>query len=60
MLSFSRNAEMRKDQDKNENVIDAQRLLDQVTSKELERAVDPLTCPDDSIESQAERPKVAR
>src|SRR6476620_8346920 len=31
MLSFSRNAEMRKDQDENVNVIDAQRLLDQVT-----------------------------
>ena len=44
--------EVGEDQDENEDVVDAERVLDQVTSEEIERGVRPFQLPDEQIETE--------
>src|SRR5260370_42698045 len=49
MLRARRNTKMRKDEHKNKNVVHAQRILDEVTGKKIERVVRSLDTPDQGV-----------
>ena len=52
MLRDGRNAEVGEDQNKNENVIDAERVFDEITGKKIERCVRAAQFPDQQIEEK--------
>src|ERR1051326_5262091 len=54
MLRHSRNFEVLKNDDKNENVVDAQRVLDHVTGEKLESFFWPADFPNHEIEQERE------
>jgi hypothetical protein len=54
MLRHRRNLEVLEDQDENENVINAQRILDHVTGEEFERLVRAADFPNHEIEQERE------
>ncbi len=52
MLRDGGNAEVGEDQNKNENVIDAERVFDEVTGQKIERSVRAAQFPDEQIEKK--------
>ncbi len=52
MLRNGRNAEVGEDQNKNENVIDAERVFDEITGQKIERSVRAAQFPDQQIEEK--------
>src|SRR5205814_5445547 len=50
MLRFSGNAEVGEDKDKNKNVIDAERILDDVAGQKIEPCVGPFQAHDQNVE----------
>src|SRR5947207_839539 len=54
MLRARRDAEVGKDQDENEDVIDAERVLDDVAGKKIEPGLVALRFPDEKIEGERE------
>jgi len=52
MLRDRRNPEIGKDQDEDEDVIDAERVLDEVAGQEIERLFRPAQLPNDQIEEE--------
>ena len=52
MLRHGRDTKVPEDQDKNENVIDAQRVFDQIAGQEIERRVRAAQFPNEKIEKQ--------
>src|SRR3954453_5397108 len=54
MLKFSANFEGGEDEDENEDVVDAERVLDDVAGEEIERVILAAQLPDEQIESEGE------
>src|SRR6266480_1747218 len=54
MLSHRRDAEVGEDQNENENIINAERVLDDVAGQEFERFVRTTDFPDQQIEQEGE------
>ncbi len=54
MLRHRRDAEVGEDQDENENIINAQRVLDYVAGEKFERLVRAADFPDQQIEQEGE------
>ena len=52
MLSNGRHAKISEDENKNKNVIDAERVLDEVTGQKIERCVRAAQFPDQQIEEK--------
>jgi hypothetical protein len=55
MLVLLRHLEVGEDQDEDEDVVDAERVLDQVAGKEFERRFRPLQLPDEEIETEGKQ-----
>ncbi len=51
VLVLGRHPEVGKDEPENENIIDAERVLDQVAGEEVERLLGPLPPPDEEVEA---------
>ena len=52
MLRDGRDAEVSEDQNKNENVVDAERVFDEITGQKIERCVRAAQFPDQQIEEK--------
>ena len=55
MLRPRRNAEVAEDKDEDENVIDAERVFDEVAGEKIERVVRAAYAPDQKIEAEREQ-----
>ncbi len=55
MLVLRRHPEIGEDEDENEDVIDAERVLDQVAGKKIDPLVGSLPAPDDGVKAERER-----
>ena len=54
MLVLRRHAEIGEDEDEDEDVIDAQRILDEVAGKKIDALIGSLPVPDDGVEAEGE------
>ena len=55
MLVLRRHPEVGEDEDENKNVIDAERIFDEVTGKKIDSLIWSLPAPDDGVEAERER-----
>ena len=55
MVRDRRDFEIGEDENENKNVVDAQRIFDQIAGKKVERALGPLQSQDDQAEGERKR-----